>query len=422
MHCNSATSSIRICSSQANFTDVWLTLRSSSCIIPVAVERVLQLGERRCAQVRAIWMPRTCLKGNGDGAQLIFHRVLSAESTVANPTDLLQACAGRASIRVLESILPSITPSMQTIMTFNSSTSQLQHGHKSLDWIPHWAQTPGEGRCGLDWQWMDSPPTPSNVATSPMPSWSCDSMRKRGDVVREQLARQGRNVSDSVWFVGDSQVRELYVAVLQLLRPRCAWCRTRAADSVTSAYDIAISRVIADLASKKHDPVVHSPPTLPAYRFCGNSSTCVVALRTMLHDGCPHTAVLGIGLWDVYHASGVAWAHNATKLLQGFRGACPAASLLWLPIPSTFGMYPCRLRPRVRAFNEALQGTSHFAALRTTVLPWFEMTDSRPEKGDKTHFGFWRVAVRGMARQGSSITVSTALMVLEKLVSGRPEI
>lgn len=37
--------------------------------------------------------------------------------------------------------------------------------------------------------------------------------------------------------------------------------------------------------------------------------------------------------------------------------------------------------------NLALTNDANFARIITNVLPWFEMTDLRPEMGDQSHFG-----------------------------------
>ena len=67
--------------------------------------------------------------------------------------------------------------------------------------------------------------------------------------------------------------------------------------------------------------------------------------------------------------------------------------------------------------NMVLAQQTGSAGIGLKVLPWFEMTDLRPEKGDMSHFGDWAIpehAVGCICNQ--SIVTIAVLEIIRHLV------
>lgn len=96
--------------------------------------------------------------------------------------------------------------------------------------------------------------------------------------------------------------------------------------------------------------------------------------------------VVSAGYWYIYRTSLASYLEGVRNLTEAVNDATGGrTTVVWVSIPAGWMNFGYRIRPRIRAWNEAAAKVVEEAGW--LVLDTFHLSDARPEKTDGTHIG-----------------------------------
>jgi len=208
---------------------------------------------------------------------------------------------------------------------------------------------------------------------------NCTTAKARMDAVMQRMLQEDEAPENPpvLWIMGDSHGREVYTALQLALRP-------------------SEDKIMAQMLNLNRPRNRHQNHKLSASKmqfiFCGFGDTgCrnnFMQVQTRAKH-CPQSMLISIGLWSVFRVPIEKYLSEVVQTIRYVKSLCPNTWLLWMGMPSTNARIYCRFRDRVKHWNERV--ISSLRQFSVQLLPWFDMTDMRPEKGDYTHYGAWAV-------------------------------